>query len=71
VRPAMIAEDVIGLTLNGLNAKVDDHTPALLLRGVSGLAITPGNSITPGKIRKEAVRPVVPDVAPIGGSHNQ
>ena len=70
-RPAIIAEDVKGLTINGLNARVDGNSPVLLLRAVSGLSIAPNGSVSQSKIRNEPVRPTVPDVPPAGGSHNQ
>jgi hypothetical protein len=71
LRPAIIAEDVKGLTLTGFSGKVQGNTPVMVIRGVTGLSISPNGSLKDGKIRKEAIRPVVPDVAPAGGSHNQ
>ncbi|HTN38464.1 MAG TPA: glycoside hydrolase family 28 protein [Arachidicoccus sp.] len=64
LRPAVIAEDVNGLSLNSLNAKVHSDAPVLVLRDVNGLSIVPKGSIRRSKIKKEAIRPVVPDTAP-------
>jgi len=68
-RPAMILEDIQGVSLMNFKAQTTGNVPALIQRGVEGLNIYPERSIPEDKIKKEPVPATIPDPPPFKGQH--
>jgi polygalacturonase len=60
-RPAVILDDVKGISFNNFKAQATPGQPTIIQRGVTGFGIQTSPSILASKIRKEAPSVVVPD----------
>jgi polygalacturonase len=60
-RPAVILEDVKGISFNNFKAQNPTGLPEIIRRGVEGLSIQPQASVPSGLVKKEPVPPTVPD----------
>jgi hypothetical protein len=60
-RPAVILEDVKGISFINFKAQTPDNMAAIVQRGVTGFSIQASASIPATKIKKEAVPPTAPD----------
>jgi polygalacturonase len=68
-RPAMIFDDVKGISLNNVKAQTSGTVPAIIYRGTTGLSILPKESFPLTKVRKEAPMAAPPDRAPRRGQN--
>ncbi|QKJ29757.1 glycoside hydrolase family 28 protein [Mucilaginibacter mali] len=60
-RPAVILEDVKGVSFINFKAQTPDNMPAIVQRGVEGFSIQASASIPANKIKKEAIPTTAPD----------
>jgi len=68
-RPAMMLEDVKGITLNNFKAQTPAGRPVVVHRGSKDISIFPLGSIPKNKIRNEVQPATVPDPAPRRGQN--
>jgi len=60
-RPAVILDDVKGISFNNFKAQETPGQPTIIQRGVTGFSIQSSATIAANKIKKEAASVVVPD----------